>query len=310
MTLTPTILFRNQKNSSFETHNDFYPEVNQLRSEFDERFGNPYQATSNRFCWDYWSIPDKYRLLRTPAEQLFSKKNFTPFMNHLLNWGRRNLGCQMISHPWLSAYTDGCYQNLHSDVPHGPFSFVYSLTRWKKRSFRGGETLISQPRLLRYFSEITTEASHEEKDLLTRIPPEFNRLTVFDPRYPHGVKTVQGVDSILDSRLVIHGWFTEPRPMLEGTLSFRQILKPMDAYASSMIQALSTLPYFGLLSLRLEINSRGEVRKIEVLSAHLLDEMGATLSKAKLRSAVMHPPLFPKSSGNTWLTLPIEIRKT
>ena len=46
--------------------------------------------------------------------------------------------------------------------------------------------------------------------------PHFNRLTVFDGRYPHGVRPVEGTRDPLKARLVLHGWFTEPTPFFEG----------------------------------------------------------------------------------------------
>ena len=226
------VLFRQSRYAPFETHSGFHPGAETLRKEFDARFSDSVRADSKRFCWDFWNRGDQYRLLRTPASAFFSNSSYLPFLRHLTEWGRENLGCQMISHPWLSAYVDGCQQRLHTDVPHGPFSFVFSLTRWKKRTFRGGETLLAQPTLIRCLAETREDTSHEESDLLHRIAPEFNRLTVFDPRFPHGVERVEGVHSIQDSRLVIHGWFTEPRPMIEGSLGMRQVLGPMDAFAT------------------------------------------------------------------------------
>ena len=48
------------------------------------------------------------------------------------------------------------------------------------------------------------------------VQPQFNRLTVFDGRFPHGVRPVEGTRDPLKSRLVLHGWFTEPTPFFEG----------------------------------------------------------------------------------------------
>lgn len=51
---------------------------------------------------------------------------------------------------------------------------------------------------------------------MTLVPPLFNRLTVFDPRYPHGVRAVEGTRDPMKARLVLHGWFTEPTPFFDG----------------------------------------------------------------------------------------------
>jgi hypothetical protein len=152
--------------------------------------------------------------------------------------------------------------------------------------------------------------SHEERDLLTLIPPVEQQLSVFDPRFPHGVRSVQGVDSILDARLVIHGWFTEPRPMLEGALNARKVSPVMDRIAIGLLEGIPKLgSHSGLLTLRLNIEADGSIMKAEVLASHLLDRSGAVISKGALASLL---PLaefrFPKSRGKTRLTLPLEIR--
>ena len=286
----------------------FHEDGAKLRAHFDERFSNPMKADPKNFCWDYWSVPNQYRLLRTPAASFFPEPMFQAFLENLLQWGRQNLGCQMISHPWLSSYIDGSFQNLHSDVPHGPFSFVYSLTRWKQKKFTGGETLIAKPKLLRYFSEISPDQSHESADFIEKLAPEFNQLTLFDPRYPHGVERVLGVESLIESRLVIHGWFTEPRPMLEGALTFKKISKTLDILAESLMQALSSLPYRGLFSVRMKILASGKIDHFEVLSAHLFDTLGMEIPKKSLVSLLQKSDVnFPQSNGITWITLPLQI---
>jgi hypothetical protein len=288
---------------------NFYPQVKVLRKHFETTFANPMEAKSERFCWDYWSVPNQYRLLRTPADAFFGKSEFKKFLEHLLAWGRENLGCQMVSQPWLSAYIDGSFQNLHSDVPHGPYSFVYSLTPWQVRKFTGGETLIAKPKLLRYFSELTSNTSHEETDLFLRVDPKFNQLTVFDPRYPHGVARVQGVENLLEARLVIHGWFTEPRPMLEGTLTPAKAQTALDKIAHHLLRSFEALPYSGLFSLRLEVETSGDISRATVLASHLLDKEGRVISKRFIIPMIesLSKFQFPKSSGRTRVTLSLMI---
>jgi hypothetical protein len=303
------IRFRQARYSPFETLSRFHPGAASMRKQFDSRFENSVQAHAGRFCWDFWNRGDQYRLLRTPAASFFGDSTYIPFIRHLTLWGRENLGCQMISHPWLSAYVDGCQQRLHTDVPHGPFSFVFSLTHWNRRTFRGGETLLARPTLIRCLAETRSDTSHEEADLLSKIAPEFNRLTVFDPRFPHGVERVDGVPSIQDSRLVIHGWFTEPRPMIEGALTMKRALRPMDTFALAVLDRLSDQPHSGLLSLRLQIGTSGKPESLTVLSDHLLDGLGQTLDRKFLKSVLLEAPAeFPRSNGRTSITLPLELR--
>jgi hypothetical protein len=303
----PIIRFLDPSHDGIRIEDRFFSGAQALRKKIETTFGNPLAASTERFCWDFWSIQDQYRLLRTPAEPFFGRPLFDPFMSHLLKWGRENLGCQMVSHPWLSAYVDGCHQNLHSDVPHGPFSFVFSLTPWKKRRFSGGETFVAKPKLLRYFEELDPSISDEQKNLISKIPPEFNRLTVFDPRFPHGVTPVHGVDNILESRMVIHGWFTEPRPMLDGALTFKKIMKPMDQFALEVMEDLSRTNTNGLLSVRLHIEPDGRIKSIDILSGNLLDRSGRRMASKTLYSILQRNIIFPKSRGRTSLTLPLVI---
>jgi hypothetical protein len=297
--------------ASIRIEKKIIPETKALRTHFETVFKNPLVAKSERFCWDYWTIPGQYRLLRTPADSFFPAPVYNAFLSQLLSWGRTHLGCQMISQPWLSAYVDGCFQNLHSDVPHGPFSFVYSLTQWKNRKFSGGETLVSKPRLLRYFSEVTQEQSHEEPDFFNSIPQPLGQLTVFDPRYPHGVRPVQGVESILDSRLVIHGWFTDPRPMLAGALTFRKILKPMDEVAHRLLGAFtSQTSHSGLFTLRLKISETGKIDHVTVLAAHLPDLNGDLPTESALKTLIHNAEVqFPRARSSSTLTLPLLIQR-
>lgn len=288
----------------------FYSQAKELRTLFEKRFENPYQATSDRFCWDYWHVPGQYRLMRSPAEQFFGKKAFQPFLEQLLTWGRENLGCQMISHPWVSVYLDGHHQALHSDVPHGPWSFVYSLTPWEKRTFKGGETLLARPKLLRYFDELRHDQSDEHGQFFQKIEPKMNRLTVFDPRYPHGVERVSGADELSKARLVIHGWFTEPRPMVEGALTAAKVSKPMDALAFALIEQIEPTEHYGLLAIRIRVAASGEIEAIKILNAHLINHFGEVLTSAFLKKCLQSIDVrFPKASGTTDITLPIEFKR-
>src|SRR5690606_13428701 len=118
----------------------------------------------------------------------------------------------------ISYYVDGCKQELHADVPHGPWAYVFSLTPWTKRQFTGGETVLLKSTTLDYWHHFEKMKGIESKELTTKIPANFNQLLVFDPRIPHGVVPVHGVQNPLKARVVIHGWFTNPRPIIVGGL--------------------------------------------------------------------------------------------
>lgn len=105
---------------------------------------------------------------------------------------------------------DGCYQELHCDNVHGPWAFVLSLTDWESRTFTGGETMILSDTTLNFWSNFATDTVIERRHLMELVEPHFNQLTVFDPRFPHGVREVHGTREPTQARIVLHGWFVEP----------------------------------------------------------------------------------------------------
>ena len=192
-----------------------------LRAVFDAHHDDPRRTHAYRFVWDYWHVPNQYTLLRTPAADYFPERDFAALERRLAEFARDELGCAGVTPVWLSCYVEGMRQELHADVPHGPWAFVLSLTRWDERTWTGGETLILKPETLDYWSGFDADATVERGSLVELVPPKFNRLTVFDPRLPHGVPVVEGVRDPSQGRLVLHGWFNEPEPSLRGALADR-----------------------------------------------------------------------------------------
>ena len=177
-----------------------------LRATYDAHFEEPRQAHPMRFVWDYWHVPGQYTLHRTQAANYFEPDAFEALTDALTAYGQEALGCRTITPPWLSFYIDGCEQQMHADVPQGPFAYVVSLTRWEERSFCGGETAILQPSVLDYWRGFDSSAGLERTDLVEEVPARFNQLVVFDARLPHGVRRVEGVRDPREARLVLHGW--------------------------------------------------------------------------------------------------------
>lgn len=141
--------------------------------------------------WDYWHVPGQYTLLRTPAESFFPEPLYRDLEAQLLDHAM-SLGCRALTPVWLSYYVEGCRQELHTDSPHGPWAFVLSLTDWEARRFSGGQTQLLQPHVLDYWSGFEGYGQ-EVGSLVQTIEPRFNRLTLFDPRVPHGVVPVHGM---------------------------------------------------------------------------------------------------------------------
>ena len=248
------------------TVDKFAPEATALRAEFDARFADPRRAERGRFVWDYWNIPGQYTALRTPAWEYFSPRLYAAFHRRLVEWGRRTLGCHDVSPPWLSCYIDGCEQNWHGDLPHGPYAFVFSLTRWRQRQFVGGETLLLRDQVLDYWRGFTSVRSVEEPDVLRAIAPQFARLTVFDPRIPHAVRRVSGTHDPRHGRLVIHGWFVQPRPFVLGPLPVRALSARIDELSARLGQWADGVPLAGLLSFSFTVDRRGAVQRLRLAS--------------------------------------------
>lgn len=294
--------------SAVQVHKKFYSGAKKLRQEFDTQFSNPRTTGAQRFVWDYWYFEDQYHLLRTPAVYYFSKKIYQEFHSQLVQWGRENLGCHDISPPWLSYYVDGCYQNLHSDVPHGPWAYVYSLTLDPK-AFRGGETLILKDDVLDYWTHFQNQQNHEYNNFVHRIPAHFNQLVVFDPRYPHGVTEVKGTRDPQKARLVIHGWFVNPRPYVVGGLKTSQVQKPLAEAMAQIAKVASELGFTnGTVSLKLEISIDGKVNKFKELTntlKSLAHQPSDVVLLNKALKLVFKDLQFPRAQQKSHLVIPI-----
>jgi hypothetical protein len=288
-----------------------------LRAAFDERFADPRSTARGRFVWDYWHVPGQYTALRTPAQEFFPEASFQAFLDEILEYGRKTLGCVAISPPWLSAYVEGCEQELHADVPHGPFAFVYSLTHWSQRRFTGGETLLLKPRVLDYWGAFGDRLGEpvERTQMVEEVPAQFNQLLVFDPRIPHGVSQVRGVRDPRDSRLVIHGWFTEPRPYFEGPISVKAASRALEGLIEKMgpwVEAAGEC--HGILVLDIVISPEGKVLKVrkKVDTRVYLGQTSPQSdrmeegSRERALLQIIRAYSFPRSSkGSSLLTLPL-----
>ncbi len=288
---------------------DLAPEADALRTVFDERFADPRSARGDRFVWDWWHVPGQYTALRTPAWTYFPKRLYERFHRRLVAWGRHTLGCHDISPPWMSCYIDGCSQQLHGDLPHGPWAFVFSLTRWKGRVFRGGETVLLRDEVMDYWSDFTSVRSIEEPDVLRSVEPRFGRLVVFDPRIPHGVRPVTGTVDPREGRLVIHGWFVQPRPLITGPLPPAQLRSRVEGLSEAIAPWLSgDLPLAGILALGFRVTATGELRDLELRS----DTTRVPSRDERQRRRFVRAVLalvgawrFPRQKGPSSVTLPM-----
>lgn len=280
-----------------------------MREVFDQRVGPSRGADAERFVWDYWHVPGQYSYFRTHARRFFQPDLYRRFTATIRQWGGVHLGCDRISEPWLSYYIDGCRQELHTDVPQGPWAFVFSLTRWEERRFVGGETLLVGAGVLDYWNDFDAKRSLEAGELLTRLPARFNQLTVFDARVPHGVARIEGTHDPTESRVILHGWFLAPSLSVRGALHpseteptiarIRENWHRLLAHASGIT---------GTATWRLRVGPAGSVAVAQLVASTLV----TTSCHASSPDAVLEElqcwlqaAEFPHSSGDTDITLPL-----
>lgn len=283
----------------------------ELRRHFEKRFVPSEIPDADRFVWDWWHVPDQYTLLRTPAYHYFPQSLYMKLHKQLVHWGRKNLGCWDITPPWLSCYVEGCKQELHADVPHGPWAFVYSLSP-KDISFTGGETLLLKPETLNYWQNFSRTQNRELNSFVERIPAHFNRLVVFDPRIPHGVTEVHGPKDPREGRLVIHGWFTTPKTYLEGALAMnrtksRQAEKILNQAVDQVITLASSYEEAqGVMSVHLKVSASGRVVNTKFKTNSLLTPNGHAPGPMSREILKIYRQLqFEKSNGVTDITVPL-----
>jgi hypothetical protein len=144
------------------------------------------------------------------------------------------------------------------------------------------------------------------------VAPEFNRLTVFDARFPHGVRVVEGVMDPRAARVVLHGWFLEPRPFFEGGLDEDAASDALNAVLDPLYAELGELhPATGVLTVRLRVRGAdGAVQELQALSDSLVphpacadpEEARQVLLVAVRRH--LEGATFPPAAEDTRITLP------
>lgn len=299
------------QNQIFHVEKNFYKKSHELREYFEQQFRDPRQTQSERFVWDYWHVKDQYCQLRTPAYHYFPEKIYYPFHERLVKWGRENLGCHDVSPPWLSYYVHGHFQNLHSDMPHGPWAYVYSLSP-KQIKFDGGQTLMLKDSVLNFWSsDRSGHAAYEMSEFFHEVTPLFGQLLIFDSRVPHAVKEVKNILDPLDARLVIHGWFVEPRPYVIGGLRTSQVAHVIDRWLPQLQEWLyqqATLQ--GCLTVKLWIAPSGAVSDL-VLQTNTVRQLQLVRTQARSQTLIhfvrtsMQKLKFQKTTKKSEIVIPL-----
>jgi hypothetical protein len=277
-------------------------EAAQLRAEIDDHFAEPHRHRPDLHqVWNYWYVPDLYTYLRTEPQKVIAPALVARFHAVLTLWARETLGLGHVSWPNLSLYVDGCEQGLHNDSANGRFGYVYSLTRNARKTI-GGETILLHEGDL--FRDHLDEA-RAGSGLYDLVAPDFNRLTLFDDRLPHGVRRVAGSMDPAEGRIVLHGHISEDGPSVEGALTVEEIAA---AVAAGLVPLCDTAEaaLHGPLVLRLSIGASGRVERLRLLVDRVARSDGGDTEDFIARLVRAAAAIrFPTAAGPSEATLPL-----
>lgn len=286
---------------------DFFDGAVELRRAYDEQLGTPGDLSHARFVWELFHRPHS-TYLRTDPSLVFSDDLNSAFQKRLSDWGAENLGCARLHRPLLSCHLDGFFHSLHADPDHGPWAYVFSLTDWENRAFTGGETYLLRSSVLDYWRQVSEEGSTDFFDL---IEPQFNQLTVFDSRIPHGVCTVHGTQDLLAGRVVLVGWFDWPEVIKSEDLTgqhWDSILEEVQRELELRLADFQTVN--GVLTTRLDLLPEGRVGAVKTLGSTLVSTAGDS-SEPERCEKVAHNVLldtsFPKAPVGAWVSIPLRL---
>jgi hypothetical protein len=288
----------------FVVVDDFLPEQHGLsmRADIEKHFSNPSgHVPPTHQVWNYWHVPGSYTYLRTTPEKVIAREKVEGFVETLRRWSAQHLGFAGITWPYLSLYVPGCLQGLHNDSTNGRLGYVYSLTPNARKTI-GGETVLVQDRDL-FRSNLDRAAAGT--GLYDLVPPQFNRLVLFDDRIPHAVQRVDGSMDPLEGRIVLHGHISEAGVVAEGALAG-------EAIQATIHSALQDVRDFvdptvkGPLVFQLEIGGNGKVEASRIILDRLASSNGEDLdclrNEIAERIRAVH---FPTGSSPTRANVPL-----
>jgi len=288
---------------------DFFDEGEALRAAFDAYFADAdRKGGPARQIWDYWYVPGLYTYLRADPARLLPAELLERFVGRLQAWATERLGLSRVSPPYLSLYVNGCGQGLHNDAGNGRWGFVYSLTRWDRRSFTGGETLLFRDR--GYWETLAMARPGAGQALYDLIPARFNQLLLFDDRLIHAVPHLAGTLAPCEGRVVLHGHVREGGLEVRGALSridAERALEEPIRRVRSWIQATGP-SYHGCASFRLAVEAGGRVERLERLSdrvARLTPDAADPERVLAELDGLLGAIRFPLAAGPSLVTVPI-----
>jgi hypothetical protein len=236
----------------------FFDGAEQLRAAFDGKFDNPYESPP---AWEYVFVEGLYTHLRALSRNWLPDGLFDAFMTRLKSWCAERLGLVPTGEPRLHLMVDGCSLSLHSDFHNGAMGYVYSLTRWSERAFRGGETLLLRDGVPNYKRHQAHGAA-----LYDMIPALFNQLLVFDDRIVHATPVIQGNMNPRQGRLALVGHLRGNAARVTGPLAESDVRRVLLAAQHTLRERLSRYPEVqGTASYRLRTSPGGEVESVTAL---------------------------------------------
>jgi hypothetical protein len=239
-------------------YDNFYPDAQAMRQKIDDHFTEAVagkQPFNQRAVWNYWFIPTLYTYFRAEPWSVFTQPVYDAFMQHLRAFAARQYGLAIPTMPFISMYVNGCGQNIHNDFGNGRLAYVFSLTNWEQRHFLGGETFIYSTGDTVYEKYFQSTGGWGFYDF---IEPVFNRLAMFDDRFPHAVNFIQGTMDPHDARFVLHGHMEESdTPYVEGGLRGVDISALFLPLKSAVRDMLLSHGMDGFISLALPVGASG-----------------------------------------------------
>ncbi len=284
---------------------DFFAGAAELRERLDAHFSTPFEQDElSHGVWNIWYVPELYNNFRADPRRLFGPL-LDGFMAQLRRWSREHLGLSSVSAPSIHLYLNGCFQGLHSDAHNGVWGWVYSLTRWDQRTFKGGETLLLRDGALNYKRhQVDGDALYD------LIPPRFNQLTLFDDRIVHAVQRLEGTLDPREARVVLNGHLFGGPPLVDGPLEPSAVRRVVSEGLEELAGRLRALrDVHGMISVRTPVSPDGRAgtpsvlfnnivtsqekqAAVEVATAETLDCLGALRYPAAAAPSVVTLPVL------------------
>jgi hypothetical protein len=289
---------------------NFFDGAAEARAAFEAHFSNPHKHTSQHQVWNYWYVPDAYTYLRTDPAKILPKSLMDRFVARLNSWARTTLGMSSPHQPWMSLYVNGCSQTIHNDSLNGQFGYVYSITKWSKRNFLGGETLLFRDE--NYWETGRIKAPGAGENFYEKVPSLFNQLLVFDDRVIHAVEPFMGTMDPLAGRVVMHGHLQADELSVSGSLRLDAVQVAIAGALGSIIDlaGLHARTLNGFMTLRLLVQPDGRVASVRTLCDRVLPTSADKSRLEPFRETVLQQlggVAFPPAAGASEVSLPVRV---